>query len=115
MLEAFRKLCISLCNHVCLCVPCKEDEFCVECDASASGVGAVLSVEREGEWKPVAFYSRQLKDAQKRYSAQELEGLALYQSVIHFAFYLYGKKFVVFTDHKSLVWLTSGKQKNRRV
>ena len=115
MLEAFSKLCISLCNHVCLCVPCKEDEFCLECDASASGVGAVLSVKRDGEWKPVAFYSKQLKDAQKRYSAQELEGLALYQSVIHFAFYLYGRRFVVRTDHKSLVWLMLGKQRNRRV
>ncbi len=115
MLDAFSKLCVSLCNHVCLCVPCKEDVFCLECDASASGVGAVLSVRREGEWKPVAFYSRQLKDAQKRYSAQELEGLALYQSVIHFAFYLYGKQFTVLTDHKSLVWLMCGRQKNRRV
>ncbi len=115
MLEAFSKLCVSLCNHVCLNVPCKGDEFCLECDASASGVGAVLSVMREGEWKPVAFFSRQLRNAQVRYSAQELEGLALYESVNHFAFYLYGRVFKVLTDHKSLVWLMSGKHNNRRV
>ncbi len=29
MLEAFRELCVSLCDHVCLNVPCKEDEFCL--------------------------------------------------------------------------------------
>ncbi len=115
MLEAFSKLCVSLCNHVCLNVPCKEDEFWLECDASASGIGAVLSVKREDEWKPVAFFSRQLKGAQVRYSAQELEGLALFESVQYFAFYLYGRRFIIITDHRGLEWLKSGKQKNRRV
>ncbi len=115
MLEAFRKLCVSLCDHVCLNVPCKEDEFCLESDASASGIGAVLSVRRDEEWKPVAFFSRQLKGAQVRYSAQELEGLALFEAVQHFAFYLYGKRFSIITDHRGLEWLKSGKQKNRRV
>ncbi len=115
MLEAFRELCVSLCNHVCLNVPCKDDEFCLESDASASGIGAVLSVKREGEWRPVAFFSRQLKGAQSRYSAQELEGLALFEAVQYFAFYLYGRRFVIITDHRGLEWLKSGRQKNRRV
>ncbi len=115
MLDGFRKLCKSLCDHVCLCVPCEDDTFSLECDASASGIGAVLSVHREGEWRPVAFFSRQLKGAQARYSAQELEGLALFEAVNHFAFYLYGKVFKVFSDHKGLQWLTSGKQRNRWV
>ncbi len=115
MLEAFRELCITLCNHVCLIVPCKEDEFCLECDASATGIGAVLSVKREEGWRPVAFFSRQLRAAQTRYSAQELEGLALYESVQHFAFYLYGRRFLIITDHRGLEWLKSGKQRNRRV
>ncbi len=49
MLKAFRELCMSLCDHVCLNVPCKEHEFCLESDASASGIGAVLSVKRGEE------------------------------------------------------------------
>ncbi len=100
---------------MCLCVPCEDDAFSLECDASATGIGAVLSVQRVEEWRPVAFFSRQLKGAQARYSAQELEGLALFEAVNHFAFYLYGKVFKVFSDHKGLQWLTSGKQRNRRV
>ncbi len=99
MLEAFRKLCLCLCDHVCLTVPVENDEFSLECDASSTGVGAVLSVRREGEWRPVAFFSKQLKGAQSRYSAQELEGLAVYEAVQHFAFYLYRRKFLIVTDH----------------
>ncbi len=68
----------------------------------------MLSVKRGEEWKPVAFFSRQLKGAQARYSAQELEGLALYEAVQHFAFYLYGRRFLIITDHRDLEWLKSG-------
>ncbi len=100
---------------MCLTLPVANDEFSLECDASATGVGAVLSVRREGEWRPVAFFSKQLKGAQSRYSAQESEGLAVFEAEQHFAFYLYGRKFVIVTDHQGLESLRSGRQKNRRV
>ena len=115
MLDAFRMLCMSLCDSVCLHVPCVSDLFVIECDASSTGVGAVLSVRRERELKPVAFISRQLRGAQTRYSAQELECLAVLEAIQHFAFYLYGRKFEVLTDHKGLESLKTGKQLNRRV
>ncbi len=69
MMEAFHGLCKSLCHSVCLVVPCVSDVFVLECDASVSGVGAVLSVVRGEEHLPVAFFSKQLKGAQQRYSA----------------------------------------------
>lgn len=115
MEEAFRKLCVCLCDFVVLCVPRSEDKFVLECDASGSGVGAVLSVVRDGERRPVAFFSKQLSGAQKRYSAQELECLAVVESITHFAYYLYGRKFDVVTDHRGLESLRDGRQWNRRV
>ncbi len=115
MLEAFHMLCKCLCNAVCLYVPCVEDFFVLECDASGTGIGAVLSVRREGEDRPVAFFSKQLCGAQRRYSAQELECLAVVESIQHFAFYLYGRRFEVVTDHRGLESLRSGRQLNRRV
>ncbi len=115
MLEAFRELCVSLCYSVSLYVPLVSDSFVLECDASGSGIGAALSVERDGDRLPVAFFSRQLHGAQARYSAQELEGLALFESVKHFAYFLYGRKFVAITDHRGLVNLRAGKQENRRL
>ena len=63
----------------------------------------------------MAFYSRQLRGAEQRYSATELEGLAIYCSVMYFAHFLYGHTFTVFTDHKALVALRTSKVLNRRL
>ncbi len=115
MLEAFHGLCVQLCNSVCLCVPCTSDVFVLESDASSTGVEAVLSVLRDEDMMPVAFFSKQLRGAQRNYSAQELEGVGVYEAIRHFAYFLYGRKFTVVTDHKGLVNLMSGKQDNRRI
>ena len=71
-------------------------------DASKAGVGGVLNVLREGVMLPVGFYSIQFRGAEHNYSATELDGLAIYCTVIHFAHYLYGCVFTVITDHKLL-------------
>ena len=53
----------------------------------------------------MAFYSRQLRGAETRHSATELEALAVVASVQHFVHYLYGCNFVVMTDHRPLTAL----------
>ncbi len=115
MMEAFRGLCDQLSSSVCLIVPCVSDVFVVESDVSVIEIGLVLSVRRNDELLPVVLFSRQLKGAQCRYSAQELEGLALYESIRHFGFYLYNRRFTVVTDHRALVTLMTSKQENRRL
>ncbi len=115
MLNAFYGLCNQLCESVCLCVPCVSDVFVLESDASSTGVGAVLSVVRKDENVPVAFFSKQLRGAQMRYSAQELEGLGVFEAIRHFAYFLYGRRFTVVTDHKGLVNMMTGRQYNKRI
>ena len=67
---------------------------------------------REGDWQPAAFFSRQLKGAEQRYSATELEALVLVETIQHFAYYLYGRDFVAYTDHKPLEQLMTSSRLN---
>ena len=84
--------------------------FSLHTDASAYGVGGVLNVIRDGEEKP---FSKQLQGAEKRYSPTELEGLAIFRAVVHYAHFLYGREFTIATDHKALVQMMTGKALNR--
>ncbi len=115
MLGAFDHLRKSLCSHCVLTVPCVSDVFQLHTDASGVGVGCVLNVIRDGVEYPVAFYSRQLRGAEKRYSATELEALAVVASIQHFAHFLFGASFTVLTDHNPLTSLLSSKSLNRRL
>ena len=78
------------------------------CDASAYGIGAVIShVLLSGELCPVAYASRSLSKAEVNYSQIEKEALALTFGVRRFHQSL---KFVLVTDHKPLVTIFGSKQ-----
>ena len=72
-------------------------------DASVTAVGAVLEQSIEGSWQPLAFFSRQLRPAEQKYSAFDRELLALYLAIRHFRCMLEGRNFSAYTDHKPLV------------
>lgn len=73
-------------------------------DASTTGIGAVLQQFKQERWVPVAFFSKGLNQAQKKYSPFDLELLSVYEAVKHFRFYLEGlNDFTIFTDHQPLV------------
>ncbi|KAL5517655.1 hypothetical protein EMCRGX_G003243 [Ephydatia muelleri] len=54
---------------------------------------------------PITYASRSLAPAEKKYSQLEKEGLAIVFGVKKFHQYLYGRKFVVHSDHKPLQFL----------
>ena len=91
-----------LCNNCILNVPFETNVFVLHTDASKLSIGCVLNVIWSASVLPVAFYSRQLRDSESRYSAAELEGLAIHDSIMHFSYYLYGTSFEVITDYKAL-------------
>ena len=80
-------------------MPVVSDKFTLCADASGKGVGAVLSVERDGQEMPPAYSSRQLRGAEHRYSVTEWEALAAVVAVMHFLTLLYGRPFVIVTYH----------------
>ena len=72
-------------------------------------------MKREDHWQPAAYYSRQLREAENRYSATELEALALGETVAHFGHYLYSRPFKAYTDHRPLEQLLTSTRLNPRL
>ena len=73
------------------------------CDASNIAVGAVLVQKTKGYWRPLAFWSKQLNNAQMNYSATDRELLAVSYAVDHFRHHIEGQPITVRTDHLPLV------------
>ena len=75
----------------------------VTTDASKTGLGiALLQKQSNNELKPIAFASRYLNDAEKKYSIGELEILAVVWGLERFRFHLYGKQVQLFSNHQAL-------------
>ena len=93
----------TLLNH-----PSATATTCLTVDASDLGV---LEQFLDGSWKPLAFFSRKLDKAQKSYSTFDRELLAIYSAIRHFAYFLEGRHFHIYTDHKPLTFaLASGSE-----
>ncbi|CAA9997997.1 unnamed protein product [Nesidiocoris tenuis] len=78
----------------------------VYADASERGIGGVLCQRNsDGEERPIAFTSRKLSKTEQHYSVIDREALAIVHTVRKFDQYLYGRKFILRTDHKPLIYI----------
>ena len=75
----------------------------VSADASAYGIGAAVLQRSGGEWKPVAYASREMTTAEKRYAQIEKEALAICWACDKFHYYIAGKEITIETDHRPLL------------
>lgn len=96
-------------------LPCVEQDFVLQTDASDTGLGAVLLQEFEGSLHPVSFASRKLLDRETRYSTIEKECLAIVWAVSVFARYLWGQCFMLQVDHRPLAYLNTAAYSNSRI
>ena len=74
----------------------------ITCDSPKFRIGATLEQKHENVWHPVAFKSRSCTSAEQNCCPLERETLAIVFACSKLNEYLYGKKFIVESDHKPL-------------
>lgn len=108
--KAFRGAIQALVTAPILALPNFSKPFEVQCDASITGLGAVLL--QEG--RAVAYESRALKPAEVNYGTPEQELLAVVNALATWRCYLEGVEFKVVTDHNPLVFFQTQATLSRR-
>ena len=104
-IHPFDELKSQLLSAPILSFPDFEKPFILDTDACQYGIGAVLSQDHDGEEKVVAYGSRTLSKAERKYCVTRKELLAVVTFTKHFRPYLLGRHFTLRTDHSSLQWL----------
>jgi hypothetical protein len=90
--------------------------FAIHCDASKTGVGAVLvQTLTEGDERPFSFISKKVNKAQKNYTVTDQECLAAIVALKSFRAYMEGHDLTIITDHASLKWLMPNHDLNSRL
>ena len=105
--DAFQKLKLALTETPILTYPDSNALFILDTDASGTGIGAVLSQRHpaEEQERVIAYFSRALSVPERHYCVTRRELLAMVKAIRHFHVYLYGKEFLLRTDHSALRWL----------
>ncbi|GMH06275.1 hypothetical protein Nepgr_008115 [Nepenthes gracilis] len=108
--ESFQMLKDRLTSAPVLTIPNGSGGLIVYYDASKIGLGCVLM--QHG--RIIAYGSRQLKDHERNYPTHDLKLATVVFALKIWRHYLYGKRFLVYSDHKSLKYLFSQKELNMR-
>ena len=101
---AFEQTKEALAQATMLVHPHPEAPISLTVDASDIAVGGVLEQLIDDNWLPLAFFSRQLRPPERKYSTFDRELLGLYLAVRHFKYFLEARPFVAYTDHKPLTF-----------
>mgnify|MGYP004722443531 CR=1 FL=1 len=89
-------------------LPNGVDGFTIYTDASREGLGCVLIQNRN----VISFTSRKLKPHEQNYPTHDLELAPVVFALKTWRYYLYGVTFAVYSDHKSIRYLSSQKELN---
>ena len=113
--KAFRTIRNMLISPPVLVLPTDQDDFILDTDGSANGLGAVLSQVQDGKERVVAYASATTTADHKHMCATRLELLAVVKFTRHFRQFLIGRPFVCRSDHQSLLWLHNFKHGNSQL
>ena len=108
--DAFDNIKRALTSAPVLRLPDNTKPFTLICDASGTGIGAILMQEEN----PVAFESRKLTQAEQHYTVTEQELLSVVHALRIFRCYCLGNPTRVVTDHKANTFLQEQKTLSSR-
>jgi transposase InsO family protein len=108
-LKSFRELQSCLVSEPVMAYPRRNRKYALITDASlgdekkAGGLGAILTqLDEKGEHQVIAYASRKLQKHECNYTPFLLEMQAAIWGMEHFAVYLRGRPFTLYSDHKPL-------------
>ncbi len=113
--DTFKELKRRMAEDVVLAIPNDDDPFWVEADTSEGAVGAVLSQQQNGVWRPVAFMLKSLSATECNYKIYDKELLAIMLALSEWRHYLMGaaKDVEIWTDHQNLQYFHLPQKLNR--
>ena len=100
--KAFSTLKTALANATLLHHLTENSTLSLTTDASDSAMGAALHEITDNSRRPIAFFSRRLTAAEKKYSTFDKELLTIFAATLKFKQLIEGRNTVVFTDHKPI-------------
>ena len=84
-------------------------------DASSKGAGACLVQKQGNQYRTIAYASTTFSDTETRYSTIDRELLAIRWGVKIFRSFLFGVPFILYTDHKPLIYLHNMSRENSKL
>ena len=114
--SAFETLKRELTGDVMLQFPKFSRPFYLHTDASTQGLGYILMQKDDaGKERVVRYGGRALRGPETRYSATEIECLAIVDAVKEYRSYLQFSKVYIYSDHNCLKYLNKFKMNNPRL
>ncbi|SJL15542.1 uncharacterized protein ARMOST_19043 [Armillaria ostoyae] len=113
--QVFQQLKKQMAEDVILTIPNGTGWFRVEADMSNGAIGAVLSQEQEGKWRPVTFMSKSLTMTEHNYEIYDKEFLAIMLALSEWRHYLMGalEDMEIWMDHQNLQYFRKPQKLNR--
>ena len=79
-------------------------------DASPYGLGAAIMHDIDGVRRPIAYASQTLNSHEKNYAQLDKEAAAIMFGIQKFRMFIYGRHFVILSDHKPLEYIFGSKK-----
>lgn len=113
--KAFNRVKDEFCKSIMVFHPDYEAQFILRTDASDIAIAGEL-VQFKGDVEmPISFVSRTLRSYERNYTVTEKEMAAIVFAIMKLKFYLTGNKFIIETDHGSLVHIMNTRFANSRI